>query len=195
MAFTIHLPECMQDTLSQKYGVAVATTEPHHLKRSLSFERDIDQPQCNTSSSHVEKLRAIVCIADQMPPRPVLGVTRDRPRNLLHLFAQDVDVTTVTAETIPSSLMSIANDMTIPRSTIRMEGKGRYRAVSLLDPLKTLCIASDARVARVVITMSMLDEHIPVSHLTNALRQFIQDPRLLKRWLASVDSESITCRV
>lgn len=193
MVFVVQLPECIQDTISQKYDVATATSTPC-LKRSLSFERDIDMPP-SISSPNVEKLRAVVCISDQMPPRPVLGITRDRPRNVLRLSAQDVDVTTVTAETIPSSLMTISNEMTIPRSTIRLEGQGRYRAVSLLDPLKTLCIASDARVARVVVTMSMLDEHIPASHITNALRQFIQDPRLLKRWLASVDSESITCRI
>ena len=193
MVFMVQLPDCVQDTISQKYGVATATSTSC-LKRSLSFERDVDMPQIITYP-HVEKIRAIVCISDQMPPRPVLGITRDRPRNLLNLSAEDADVTTVTAETIPSSLMSIANDMTIPRSTIKMEGQGRYRAVSFLDPSKTLCIASDVRVARVVLTMSMLDEHIPASHITNALRQFIQDPRLLRRWLASVDSESITCRL
>ena len=132
------------------------------LTRSNSFERDA-QIVCDNTPPDVETIRAIVCISDQMPPRPILGIARNRPRDLLRLTAGDVDLTAVTAEAIPGALVSLTRRMPIPRSAVTFEGRGRYRARSVLDASTTLCIASDSRVAHVVVAMSIVDEHIPVS--------------------------------
>ena len=185
----VQLPLSVQDSLSQKYGHV--TTQSTALRRTLSFERDatiVTEP-----SSDVERVRAVVCISDHMPPRPTLGIARDRPRNILDCTPDDDDLTTVTFESVPHLLSSLALRTCVPRTAIKFEGRNRYRAVSLLDASTTLCVASDARVAGVVVAMSMLDEHIPPSHLTNALRQFMTNARLLRKWISSVDPESVTC--
>lgn len=186
---TVQLPLSVQDSLSQKYGHAAIQSTT--LTRTLSFERDVTVVE--EPSYDVERVRAVVCISDHMPPRPTLGIARDRYRNILNCTPDGDDLTTVMFESVPHALSSLALRMCVPRAAIWFEGRNRYRAVSLLDASTTLCVASDVRVARVIVAMSMLDEHIPPSHLTNALRQFMTNARLLRKWISSVDPESVTC--
>lgn len=190
MVIAVHLPDSLQNSLTQKYG---ATTTVRTRKRTLSFERDTTPPVDNTvQEDDVQMVRAVVCIVDRMPPQPTLGITRDVPRGILNCIPDDLDITNITFSSIPNQLYSMVLRTSVPRTSIKFERRDRYRAFSILDPCKTLCLASDVRIARTVVAISILDEHI--SHVTCALRQFIDDLRLLKKWISSVDPESVTCR-
>lgn len=185
----VTLPGSVEDALCKKYG----TLRP--VRRSHSFEAD-DAPPCTEDPPDTrDRVRAVVCISDHMPPRPIL----DRPSRDAPLFfdydgaSADGDLTAMAYDTIPPSLVATLSAAAVPRAAVVRDARTRcYRARSLTtDPPVPLCTASDARVARAVAAIATLDDSIPKAYVPHVLRTLVADRKLMKRWTASVDAESV----